>query len=130
VGTSHSQTENQTPSFGHSHTDSQTPSVKQTLCNKRRQYLYTAAFGLIVHTPTQALANQRPQLQLCLQLARIQPSGNGIKMQASNRLVSVPSVRSVPAVSSVPSPSLAAPLSARVHHGSSPHLRGQQLYTP
>jgi hypothetical protein len=66
-----------------------------------------------VCTPTQVLANQRPQLQLRLQLARTQPSGNWIKMLASNRLALV----------SVPS-SLAAPLSARVRHGSSPTCEG------
>jgi hypothetical protein len=48
VGTSHSQTDNKTRS------------VKQTKCTKRRRYLYTAACGLVVCTPTQALANQRP----------------------------------------------------------------------
>jgi hypothetical protein len=66
VGTSRSQADNQTPSFGHSHTDKQTPSVEQTTCSKRRQYLYAAACGLATRTPTQALANQRPQLQLLL----------------------------------------------------------------
>jgi hypothetical protein len=76
-------------SFSHSHTDKQTPSVKQTTCSKRRQYLYTAACSLAACTPTQALANQRPQLQLRLQLAGTQPSGNGIKMRASSRLASV-----------------------------------------
>jgi hypothetical protein len=124
VGTSHSQTDNQTPSvtqsyrqpntFGHSQADSQTPSVEQTTCSKHRQYLYTAACGLAARTPTQALANQHPQLQLRLQLARTQPSGNGIKMRASNRPASVPAVPS----------SLAAPLSARVRHGSSPTCEG------
>jgi hypothetical protein len=74
-----------------------------------------------VCTPTQAPANQHPQLQLHLQLARTQPSGNRIKMRASNRLASV---------QSVPASSLAALLSARDHHGSSPHLRWQQLYAP
>jgi hypothetical protein len=120
VGTSHSQTNNQIPSvtqsyrrpdfFGHRQPDKQTPSVKQTPHSKRRQYLYTAARG-------RSSANQRPQLQLRLQLARMQPSSNRIKMRASNRLASV---RSVPAVPS----SLAASLSARVRHGSSPTCEG------
>jgi hypothetical protein len=101
-------------SFGHSQAD------KQTQHCERRQYLYTAAGGLALHTPTQALANQRPQLQLCLQLAHMQPSGNRIKMRASNRLASVRSVGSVPPVPS----SLAAPILARVRHGSSPTCEG------
>jgi hypothetical protein len=103
VGTSHSQT------------DKQTPSVEQTPRSERRQYLYTAVRDLVACTPTQALANQRPQLQLRLQLARTQPSCNGIKMRASNRLASVRSVSAIPS---------AASLSARVRHGSSPTSEG------
>jgi hypothetical protein len=67
MGTSHSQTDNQIPSFGHSHTDGQTPLVahwdrrpdsfshgqadkqtplvKQTPRSEHRRYLYTAARG-------------------------------------------------------------------------------------
>jgi hypothetical protein len=37
-------------------------SVGQT-CSKRRQYLYTTVRDLVASTPTQALANQRPQIQ-------------------------------------------------------------------
>jgi hypothetical protein len=90
VGTSHSQTDNQTPCFDLGPTDGQTPSlaqsyrqanslVDQTPCSKRRQYLYTTVRDLTACTATQTLANQCPQLQLRLQLARTQPSGNGIK---------------------------------------------------
>jgi hypothetical protein len=48
---------------------------QQTLRGERRHNSYTEARG----KPTQELANQRPQLQLRLQLARTQRSGNGIK---------------------------------------------------
>jgi hypothetical protein len=73
VGTSHDHTDGETPSL----TVEQTNILlgQQTPRSKRRQNSYTAARG----QPIQALANQRPQLQLRLQLARTQPSGNGIK---------------------------------------------------
>jgi hypothetical protein len=139
----------------HNHTDGETPSLtveqtnillgQQTLRSERRQNSYTAARG----QPIQALANQHPQLQLHLQLAHTHPSANRIKSgpPASNfsqststtplstreRLIS-PSEQFTSSCttsrafrSAVPS---AAPLSAGVHHGSSPHLRGQQLYAP
>jgi hypothetical protein len=73
----------------HNHTDGETPSItvertsillgQQTPRSERRQFLYTAVRHSVAWTSTQALANQRPQLQLRLQLARTQPSGNGIK---------------------------------------------------
>jgi hypothetical protein len=60
----------------HNHTDGETPSIivrrtgilldQQTPCSECRQYSYTATRG----RPIQALANQRTQLQLRLQLAR------------------------------------------------------------
>jgi hypothetical protein len=56
---------------------------QQTPRSERRQFLYTAVHHLVAWTSTQALANQRPQLQLRLQLARTQPSGNGIKYGSS-----------------------------------------------
>jgi hypothetical protein len=52
---------------------------QQTPRSERRQFLYTAVRHSVARTSTQALANQRPQLQLHLQLARTQPSRNGIK---------------------------------------------------
>jgi hypothetical protein len=52
---------------------------QQTPRSERRQFLYTAVRHSVAWTSTQALANQRPQLQLRPQLARTQPSGNGIK---------------------------------------------------
>jgi hypothetical protein len=52
---------------------------QQTPRSKCRQFLYTAVRHLVAWTTTQALANQHLQLQLCLQLARTQPCGNGIK---------------------------------------------------
>jgi hypothetical protein len=101
VGTSHSHTDNQTPSFGRSHTDGQTPSItvkqtskllgQQTPCSGRRQFLYTAARG----QPIQVLANQRPQLQLRLQLVRTQPSSNGIKTRTSSRLAALTALLSM-----------------------------------
>jgi hypothetical protein len=114
----------------HSHTDGQTPSatvreanssVEQAPRSERRQHLYTAVCDLDSCTSTQALANQRPQLQLRLQLARTQPSSNGIKCGPPSVSQSVSrSDRSVP-----PAPaSLAAPPSARVRHGSSPTCKG------
>jgi hypothetical protein len=110
-------------SFGHSQADKQTSSVEQTTCSKRRQYLYTAACGLAVRTPTQALANQRPQLQLRLQLARTQPSSNGIKMRASISTISTSSIISTSIITS----------SSALGESSSqqqPHLQGQKLYAP
>jgi hypothetical protein len=69
----------------HNHRDGETPSItvrrtgillgQQTPRSERRQNSYTAAHG----QPIQALANQRTQLQLRLQLARTEPSFNGIK---------------------------------------------------
>jgi hypothetical protein len=50
--------------------------------SERRQYTYTAARGEKI----QALACQRPQLQLRLQLVRTQPSSNGIKIRTYSRL--------------------------------------------
>jgi hypothetical protein len=98
----------------HSHTDGQTPliTVKQTskLLGQQtprsgcRQFLYTAAHG----RPIQALANQRPQLQLRLQLVRMQPSSNRIKTRTSSRLAA-----------------LTAPLSTRERHISSNSQRQQ-----
>jgi hypothetical protein len=133
----------------HNHTDGETPSItvrwtgillgQQTPRSERRQNSYTAAHG----QPIQALANQRTQLQLRLQLACTEPSFNGIKRgpqqaksvnihdsalneRASHQFISS-STTSRAFRSAVPS---AAPPSAGVHCGSSPHLRGQQLYTP
>jgi hypothetical protein len=104
---------------------------QQTPRGERRHNSYTAARG----KPTQALANQRPQLQLQPQLARTQPSGNGIKYGPQQAKVSqststtLLSTRERHISSSVPVSS-AAPSSAGVHHGTSPHWRGQQLYAP
>jgi hypothetical protein len=121
----------------HSHTDGQTPSitvkqtskllsVEQTPRSERWLLLYTAVCDLVACTPTQALANQRPQLQLRLHLACTLPSGNGIKLRASNRLASVTAVRSICRTSIITSSSALGESSSRQQ----PHLRGQQLYAP
>jgi hypothetical protein len=111
---------------------------QQTPRGERRHNSYTATHG----KPTQTLANQRLQLQLRLQLARTQPSGNGIKYGPQQAKVSQStsttplSTRGRHTSSSKTSRasrsavSSAAPLSAGVRHGSSPHWRGQQLYAP
>jgi hypothetical protein len=111
---------------------------QQTPRGELRHNSYTAARG----KPTQALANQHPQLQLRPQLASTQLSGNGIKYGPQQAKVSQ-STSTTPlstrerhisstttsraSRSAVPS---AAPPSAGVHHGTSPHWRGQQLYAP
>jgi hypothetical protein len=120
----------------HSHKDGQTPliTVKQTskLLGQQtprsgcRQFLYTAAHGRTI----QVLANQRPELQLRLQLARTQPSGNGIKCgpPASSFSQSVSISRSDRSVPPAPA-SVAAPLSAGVRHSSGPLARAATLCT-
>jgi hypothetical protein len=114
---------------------------QQTPRGERRHNSYTATRG----KPTQALANQRLQLQLRPQLARTQPSGNGIKYGPQQAKVSqststIPlSTRERHTSSSVPVQPAErsdrqyhqqAPPSTGVHHGTSPHWRGQQLYAP
>jgi hypothetical protein len=144
VGTSHNHTDGKTPSITVERTDILLG--QQTRRSERKQFLYTAVRHSVAWTPTQALANQRTQLQLRLQLAHTHPSANRIKYRppASNFSQSTSttplstrerhispsdqftssSTTSRAFRSAVPS---AAPLSAGIHHGSSPHLRGQQL---
>jgi hypothetical protein len=85
----------------------------------RRQFLYTAARG----RPIEALANQRPQLQLRLQLVRTQPSSNGIKCRppasSFSQLVSDSMTTSTST-----SINIAAPPSAGVRLGSGPTYEG------
>jgi hypothetical protein len=113
------QSDRQPDSFLQSQSSRQANSFSQTDTTLRAQavFIHCSSWPAVC-TPTQALATQRPQLQLHLQLACTQPSGNGMKVRASNRLASVPAVPPAPASS------LAAPLSARVLHGSSPTCEG------
>jgi hypothetical protein len=99
VGTSHNHTDGETPSITVRRTDILLG--QQTPRTERRQNSYTAARD----KPIQALANQRTQLQLRLQLARTEPSFNGIKggpQQAKSALTAPLSTRERHISSSVP----------------------------
>jgi hypothetical protein len=61
----------------HNHTDKHTPWPTDTAWSEAGSYIHCSS-PLGAWTSTQTLANQRPQLQLRLQLARAQPTRNGI----------------------------------------------------
>jgi hypothetical protein len=72
------QSDGRPDSFSHSQTDKQSPwSNRHRVANAGS--IYTLQLAAWLPVQPQALANQHPQLQLHLQLARTEPSGNGIK---------------------------------------------------